>query len=255
MISGVSNYSSYSYSSTLASTQRSNPVSNGGNGAADPAKIQEKLFSILDGNGDGSVAKDELNSALTSAKESDSSLTIDIDELFSQLDANGDGSLDSQETAAMAPPPPSGRGGPRGPNPEEMFAQLDSNSDGSIDLDELTALAEQAETDVSSLFSALDSDGDGGLNIDEMSALAPPPPPPPQSQSNNGELFNQLQADSGTGIRLDKLSSLLDSVAQAPGKRVNEEESDSALITKLLKQYQSNASYQTSIGSQLDLSA
>ena len=105
------------------------------------------------------------------------------------------------------------------------------------------------------LFSALDSDGDGGLNIDEMSALAPPPPPPPQSQSNNGELFNQLQADSGTGIRLDKLSSLLDSVAQAPGKRVNEEENDSALITKLLKQYQSNASYQTSIGSQLDLSA
>lgn len=256
MISGVSSYSSYSYSSTLASTQRSNSVSNDGGSVGGPAKIQEKLFSILDGNGDGSVAKDELNSALTSAKENDSSLTIDIDELFSQLDANGDGSLDSQETAAIAPPPPGGRGAPQGSNPEEMFAQLDSNSDGSIDLDELTALAEQAATDVSSLFSALDSDGDGGLNIDEMSALAPPPPPPPpQSQSNNEELFNQLQADSGTGISLDELSSLLDSVAQAPGKRVTEEENDSTLITKLLKQYQSNANYQTSIGSQLDLSA
>ena len=252
MISGVSSYSSYSYSSTLASTQRSTTVSNGGGGAGGPAKIQEKLFSILDGNGDGSVAKDELNSALTAAKESDSSLTIDIDELFSQLDANGDGSLDSEETAAMAPPPPGGRGGPRGPNPEEMFAQLDSNSDGSIDLDELTALAEQANTDVASLFSELDSDGDGGLNIDEMAALAPPPPP--QSQANREAQFSQTSTDSSANVSLDELSSLLDSIAQAPSRR-SKEENDSGLIAKLLKQYQNTDSYQASIGSQLNLSA
>jgi Ca2+-binding EF-hand superfamily protein len=252
MISGVSSYSSYSYNSTLASTQRSNSVSSGGGDAGGPAKIQEKLFSILDGNGDGSVAKDELNSALAAAKESDTSLTIDIDELFSQLDANGDGSLDSKETAAMAPPPPPG--GPGSQNPEEMFAQLDTNSDGSIELDELTALAGQANSDISSLFSALDADGDGGLNIDEMATLAPPPPPP-QNRSNSEELFNQLDTDSSSSVSMDELSSLLDSVAQSPSRRTNQEENDSGLIAKLLKQYQSNAGYQTSIGSRLNLSA
>lgn len=49
----------------------------------------------------GSVGKGELGSAFTAAQESDSSLTIDIDELLSQLDANGDGSLDQDELASL----------------------------------------------------------------------------------------------------------------------------------------------------------
>lgn len=248
MIGGVSSYSSYSYGSALASTQRSSSASGGAACAADPAKLQEKLFSILDSNGDGSVAKDELDSALTAAKESDSSLSIDIDELLSQLDANGDGSLDLEETAALAPPPPPPP--PGGPNPEEMFAQLDANSDGSIDQDELSALT--GSSDSASLFSELDSDDDGGLNIDELAALAPPPPPP-QDAGDLDELFGQLDADGSGNISRDELGRLLDAVGQA-ASRSAEEENESGLIAKLLAQYQSSASYQSSIGSQLDLS-
>ena len=128
MISGVSSYSSYSsYSSTLASSARNNTAnSTAASCSGGPAKAQEKLFSILDSDGNGSVAKEELDSALSAAKESDSSLTIDIDELFSQLDANSDGSIDKEETAALAPPPPHrGPGGTGGANPEELFGQLD----------------------------------------------------------------------------------------------------------------------------------
>lgn len=96
----------------------------------------------------GSVGKGELGSAFTAAQESDSSLTIDIDELLSQLDANGDGSLDQ-----------------------------------------------------------------------------------------------------------DELGSLLDYIGQAAARRSSAQENESGLIAKLLAQYQSSASYQSSIGSQLNLSA
>lgn len=241
MISGVSSYSSYSYSSTYASTQRSTASS--GSCAGGQAKMQEKLFSLLDSDGSGSVAKEELGSVLSAAKENDSSLTIDIDELFSQLDANGDGSLDSDEVAALAPPPPPP---PGGPNLEEMFSQLDANGDGIIDADELAALSNDGSLDTSALLSELDSDGDGGLNLDELSALAPPPPPfggmPPELAQGSES------ADSTT------LDSLLDAVAQAPSKTELEPQV-ADMITKLLQRYQSSLSDTASLGSQLSLSA
>ena len=245
MISGVS--SSYSSYAAYSSTQRSTPPS--ANCAGGPEKMQEKLFSLLDSNSDGSVAKDELATALTSAKESDSSLTIDIDELFSQLDTNGDGSLDTQETAALAPPPP------RGPNPEEMFATLDANADGSIDAEELSALPAPPGADSSALLAELDSDGDGALNLDELSAMAPPPPPA-QNATNSDELFTRFDADSSGNISQDELSSLLEAVAQqTPSRTGSQEDADSGLIAKLLKQYQDGAGYRTSVGSQVNISA
>lgn len=239
MISGVSGYSGYSGYTSL---QRSS--AGGGGCAGDPARLEEKLFSLLDSDGSGGVAKEELESALSAARETDSSLTIDIDELFSQLDANGDGSLDSEETAALAPPPP-----PRGgPDPQEMFARLDANGDGSIDADELAALPGAGDKDSAGLLAELDADGDGGLNLDELSALAPPPPP--QGAGNGGEPFGQLGSDSSSQ---DTLSSLLDAVAQQQTKA--KEENDSGLIARLLKHYQDNAGYQESVGTRLSLSA
>lgn len=252
MISGVSSYSSYAYSSA-SSMQRSAP--SGGDCAGGPAKVQEKLFSLLDSDGSGGVAKEELETALSAAKEADSSLTIDIDELFSQLDANGDCSLDSEETAALAPPPPP-PGGPGGPNPEELFSQLDANGDGSIDADELSALPAPKGSDSSALLTELDSDGDGALNLDELSAMAPPAPPPPaQSGASSEELFSSLDTDGSGSISQDELSSLLDAVAQQPQGASREEENGSGLIAKLLKHYQDSAGYQSSLGSQLSVSA
>lgn len=238
MISGVSGYSGYSGYTSL---QRSS--AGGGGCAGGPAKLEEKLFSLLDSDGSGGVAKEELESALSAARETDSSLTIDIDELFSQLDANGDGSLDSEETAALAPPPP-----PRGgPDPEEMFAKLDANGDGSIDADELAALPGAGDKDSADLLAELDADGDGSLNLDELSALAPPPP---QGAGGGKEPFGQLGSNSSGQ---EALSSLLDAVAQQQPKA--KEENDTGLIARLLKHYQDNAGYQESVGTRLSLSA
>ncbi|MBU1333104.1 MAG: EF-hand domain-containing protein [Gammaproteobacteria bacterium] len=241
MISGVSGYSSYS--STLASTQRS---SNGSCGAGDSTKMQEKLFSLLDSNSDGSVAKDELDSALSAAKEVDSSLSIDIDALLSQLDANGDGSLDQEETAAlMPPPPPSG-----GPAPEDLLTQLDANGDGSIDQDELNAIT--GSDDSGELLGELDTDGDGNLNLDELSALAPPPPTQPMA--NLDSLFGQITTDGGNAIDQSALGSVFDSLSQNASSD-KAASTELGLVAKLLEQYQSSANYSSRIGSQLNLSA
>ena len=227
MISGVSGYSSYNYSSSLSSRPK----------PPDPAQMQEKLFKTLDSNTDGSVSKDELNTALTAAKESDNSLTIDIDELFSQLDANADGNLSSDETAALLPPPPPPPGQP--PSSEELFGALDSNGDGSIDTDELSVLASQAGAATSSdalseLFSQLDADGSGGIDTEELSALTPPPPPP------EGSRGGFAQAQSGE--------------ADAGGNAGNLDSNQ--LIAMLLKQYtEHTGDYASSVGSSLDLCA
>ena len=205
MISGVSSYSSYSsYSSTLASSARNSTAnSTAASCSGGPAKAQEKLFSILDSNGDGSVAKEELDSALSAAKESDSSLTIDIDELFSQLDANSDGSIDKEETAALAPPPPhGGPGGPGGANPEELFGQLDSDGDGSVGLAELSSAlgVSSDDSDLATLFGELDSDADGvkdsgeeKLSRDEFTVLI--------REGMVGSLFTGIGAEAGRRIQ------------------------------------------------------
>lgn len=225
MISGVSGYSSYNYSSSLSSRPK----------PPDPAQMQEKLFKTLDSNTDGSVSKDELNTALTAAQESDSSLTIDIDELFSQLDANADGNLSSDETAALLPPPPPGQP----PSSEELFGALDSNGDGSIGTDELSVLASQAGAATSSdalseLFSQLDADGSGGIDSEELSALPPPPPPPEGSRDG----FAQAQSgEAGAGENGANLDS-------------------NQLIAMLLRQYtEHTGDYASSVGSSLDLCA
>lgn len=146
MISGVSGYSGYSsyssYSSALSSKSTASSNSSSGGCASGQSKLQEKLFSLLDSNGDGSVAKDELSTALANAKESDSG--IDSSELFASLDANGDGSLSVDETAALAPPPPPPPGAGFGGDSDELFSSLDADGNGSISQDELSSLFGQS---------------------------------------------------------------------------------------------------------------
>ncbi|MCO6059284.1 EF-hand domain-containing protein [Pseudomonas sp. MOB-449] len=229
MISGVGSYSSYSsYSAATSSTSSSARPQ--GCGAPGQNKAQEKLFSLLDANGDGSVAKDELATALESAKENDSSLEIDLDELFSQLDANSDGGIDFDETAALAPPPPPPHGGP---NPEELFASIDTDGDGVLGLEELTsAIGTDSGLDVEALFGELDSDGDGSLSQEETAALTPPPPP--AGQGPEGMQFGQTDGTTNS----------------------TEDQGYGRLVAALLKQYEAGAGYSSSrVGSQLSLSA
>jgi hypothetical protein len=63
------------------------------------------MFSQIDGNGDGSISKTELEQAVTAA----GGTTQGADALFSQLDPNNTGSVSEQQfLQALQPPSPSG---------------------------------------------------------------------------------------------------------------------------------------------------
>lgn len=92
MIGSVSNYSSYT--STSTSTINS----------ARSQQFQKELLAKLDSNSDGSVDQDELSSALS--QKSDDGILVSLSKNFGDLDSDSSGSLSSEEMAAMAPPPP-----------------------------------------------------------------------------------------------------------------------------------------------------
>jgi hypothetical protein len=90
--------------------------------------LGEALFAKLDGDGNGSISKTELTSALGSGTD-----TSTAEKVFSKLDKSGDGSIDAKEFAGAL----QGRGGHHhhhGPPPAEgtqdLAALLDAQSKG-----------------------------------------------------------------------------------------------------------------------------
>jgi hypothetical protein len=72
--------------------------------------FSQKLFSMLDANGDGSISQSEFDSIFN--KNGD---TTKADAIFAQLDANHDGNVSSDElTAALSGQGGQGDGGPQG---------------------------------------------------------------------------------------------------------------------------------------------
>ena len=92
------------------------------------SKLGEALFDKVDSDGNGSISKTELQSALGTGTDSGTA-----DKLFSKLDKSGDGAIDAKEFAAAL----QGRGGHHrrhGPPPAEgaqdLTAQLGAQSQG-----------------------------------------------------------------------------------------------------------------------------
>jgi len=260
MISGVSNsYSSYTRSS--ASTTAS----------ANSKKFQEELLAKLDTNGDGSIGKDELSSALSS--NSNDGVVVSLSKAFSGLDSNDNSSLDATELSAMAQPPQP----PAEPSTdvaEKVLSYLDSNGDGSVSSDELStglSSTDSSSADSSKVFSALDTNKDGTISLDELTASlqpAPSPPPAEQDSSTTGSststststsdastLFSNLDADSSGSVSLDELTSALstDITGQSASAKTAAAEALSKMVAALSQRYETDGS--KPIGNHLNVAA
>ncbi|WP_346830204.1 XopAW family type III secretion system calcium-binding effector [Pseudomonas abietaniphila] len=199
-VSGSSSYSSYVSSSSTTSTTNSK-------------KFADELLKKLDTNGDGSIDKDELSSALTS--DSKGGITVSLSKAFSDLDSNDDDSLDADELASMTPlppPPMQTDAGSAADEAQDLLSALDTDGDGNVSSDELTAALSSSDSsaDSTQVFDALDTNQDGNVSLDELTASLqtqqPPPPPPAQDSS---DLFSSLDSDGDGSITADELTAAM----------------------------------------------
>ncbi|CAN7295869.1 EF-hand domain-containing protein [Bosea sp. LjRoot9] len=167
------------------------------------------IFSQIDANSDGSIAKDEFTQAF-SMGTSDS--TSALGDLFDAIDSDSDGSISKDEQTAFQdtlkaagpppPPPPAQDASSEDSDDQDIFSQLDANSDGSVAKDEfLSALSSDktASSDLlSKLFDAIDSDKNGSISKDEQTAFQQasdkrgPPPQPSAAFLNASQSYGNV---------------------------------------------------------------
>jgi len=163
---------------------------------------RQQLFDKLDANADGGLDETEfLNGAKAGDSSTSTAKESVAKQLFSSFDGDGDGKLtqDELETgfqklsdqmrATLIEQQETSR--PNRPSPEEFFAKLDANSDGGIDESEFIDGAPKngrgpSEAELKEKFAAFDTDGDGSLTAEELdtgfknSRPSGPPPGGPQ---------------------------------------------------------------------------
>ncbi|WP_439852792.1 XopAW family type III secretion system calcium-binding effector [Pseudomonas syringae] len=255
MISGISSSFSGYTSSTSATSGTSSTASK---------KFQEELLAKLDTDGDGSIGKDELSTALSSGNKE--GVTVSLSQAFSDLDSNDDESLDADELAAMTPPPPPPMQSVDD-QAEDLLGSLDSDGDGAISSDELTTGLSNAGSTANSseVFDALDTDEDGTVSLEELIAgMQPQQPPagmPPAQMSTSGStdsasLFSTLDSDSNDNISASELSAALKQSDRTVDQGNTSQIATQALnkmIAALSEKYDTQSS--TPVGKYLDTAA
>jgi Ca2+-binding EF-hand superfamily protein len=145
-------------------------------------QIEQRLFSKIDANGDGSVTKPELENAVGNAGGS----TQSADALFSLLDPSNTGSVSAQQFAQNLPLPSySAEIGalfiadqaqasttapvtdPATQSKEALFTQLDANGDGTLtkpELEQAVTAAGGTTASADALYAKLDPNNTGGVS-------------------------------------------------------------------------------------------
>jgi hypothetical protein len=180
------------------------------------SQMSLSIFNKLDSNGDGQVAKSEMEAVCANGGPS-------VDEIFTSLDTGEDGTISQEEWSSavsqMGPPPP--------PPPYILFGNWgdertsNSTSGTNSDQEEAGAVSHSRGPSTDGMFAKMDTDGDGVISKDELeSALAemgPPPPPPPPPNSTFGAQGDGQTSDSasiGSSANRDIQSLIQDRLAR-----------------------------------------
>ncbi len=202
-------------------------------GGSDPAAT----FSAMDGNGDGSLDKSELDSGLKAA-------LADLPDTVSFARSRGDGSSDGAGRAG-GPPPGGGAHGAKGSGGGDVgdasstsasTDPLDTDGDGTVSASERAA-GELKEV-LQSLMQAVDSDSDGQVSSGEAKRF--------------GELLAQMTGSSGSSGS----SGSGNTADSQRGHRGGQAGGERALADQVLRHYaQASASASASAGSSLNAEA
>ncbi|HEY4265371.1 MAG TPA: EF-hand domain-containing protein [Micropepsaceae bacterium] len=212
----------------LVQLQQQSPTDGTQASAAQPAANDpvQKLFSAMDGNGDGTVSQKEMETYIGSQ----GGTQAQADALFSSLtqnagaqDASGQnasaGISEQQLGADVSQTQHAGHhhhhhGGGAGSSQDansssdiatQILGALDTDQDGTISSDELATAFNTnssasgtgtSSTDSSTLFSQIDSNGDGSVTGDELGSFLSSLAQQTQSNFNTGGMFGQLAAQS-----------------------------------------------------------
>jgi Ca2+-binding EF-hand superfamily protein len=146
--------------------------------APDPHEDADKVFRVLDRNGDGVLAADEMTIRLRDDRlksDTDGNGRIDKDEYRGYFQRRVTAAV---ETAVKASDPNGSRAAKSSGGLPDWFVALDVDKDGQIELSEWRKAGKSLDT-----FTAMDLNGDGLLTKEEylryvqMNLKAPPPPP------------------------------------------------------------------------------
>merc|ERR1719410_3100056 len=143
----------------------------------------QMAFKQFDSDGNGSIDKNELTSALRSS--GGTFTQQDIDALFAAGDVDGNGEIDYEEFIALMCPSASDivekfRSKYKSFNDvKAAFKRFDRNGDGALSKEELTAAMKSSgdsysEVEVNAIFSLGDVDGDGDITLEEFISLMSP---------------------------------------------------------------------------------
>merc|ERR1719336_2649177 len=143
----------------------------------------QMAFRQFDRDGNGSIDKNELTSALRSS--GGTFTQQDIDALFAAGDVDGNGEIDYEEFIGLMCPSASDivekfRSKYKTLNDvKAAFKRFDRNGDGALSKEELTAAMKSSgdsysEVEVNAIFSLGDVDGDGEITLEEFITLMSP---------------------------------------------------------------------------------
>merc|ERR1740129_1029829 len=143
----------------------------------------QMAFKQFDSDGNGSIDKEELTSALRSS--GGNFTQQDIDALFAAGDCDGNGEIDYEEFIALMCPSASDivekfRSKYKSLNDvKAAFKRFDRDGDGALTKDELAAAMKSSgesysDVEVDAIFSLGDVDGDGEITLEEFIGLMSP---------------------------------------------------------------------------------
>jgi len=143
----------------------------------------QQAFKQFDKNGDGSIDRKELTSALASSGGNFTQQEIDV--IFTAADVDGNGEIDYEEFIALMCPSASDivekfRSKYKSVNEvKAAFKLFDRNGDGALSKDELASAMKSSgesysDIEVNAIFSLGDIDGDGEITLEEFVGLMSP---------------------------------------------------------------------------------